>query len=293
MALPRLIFITGKGGTGKSTLSAALATALSRRRPTILADLDARLSAARILGAKLEGTSVRVSKNLEVRTLTPRVELETFIERIVPLKVISRRMLKSRTFGYVTAALPGMEAFLMLERLRALAGEAALEDRYVVIDAPATGTALELLSVAGGVKGIAPSGTLNRLAAEVESFLGDPNRFGVVLTLTPEELALREAIEAAEALSGDVAIHKIAAIVSGVPDALFEAEELAAAAEIKEHARLAARRVEAARAAARAHGKLKKAGLRVIEIPMIFAPVLSTTHLLDLSRKLEAELFER
>jgi len=45
-------------------------------------------------------------------------------------------MLKSRTFGFVTAALPGLEAFLMLERLRLMADEAAKEDRFVVVDGP-------------------------------------------------------------------------------------------------------------------------------------------------------------
>ncbi len=64
---------------------------------------------------------------LDVIAITPQGELEAFIHRIVPLRAVSRRMLQSRTFGYVTAALPGLEAFLMLERLRLLAGKAALE----------------------------------------------------------------------------------------------------------------------------------------------------------------------
>ncbi len=51
MKLPRVLFVTGKGGTGKSTVAAALALALSSRRPTTLADLDRRLSAAALLGA--------------------------------------------------------------------------------------------------------------------------------------------------------------------------------------------------------------------------------------------------
>jgi len=290
MRPPRLIFITGKGGTGKSTLAAALATALSRRYRTTLADLDRRQSAARILGAKLDAAApVRVSETLDVTALSPRAELEAFIQRIVPLKLISRRMLKSRTFGYVTAALPGLEAFLMLERLRALAGQAALDDAYVVIDAPATGTALELLSVARGVKGIAPFGTLNNLAREVESFLGDPNRFGVVLTLTPEELALREAVEAAAALA-DAGIATVAALVNAVPAALFEVGELAAASGLAEHATMAARRVEAGAGAARARQQLERGGLRVIELPMLFAPSLAAHEVSELARTLEAEL---
>src|SRR5271154_1369289 len=200
MKLPRVLFVTGKGGTGKSTVAAALALALSRRRPTTLADLDRRLSAAALLGAVPHNSNViKVTGSLDVIALTPRTELEAFIERIVPIRAISRRMLRSRTFGYVTAALPGLEAFLLLEKLRILAGMAALEDRYLVIDAPASGSAVELLSVSSGVKGIAPTGTLNRLADSIDGFLSDPTRFGAVITMTPEDLAVREALETAGA----------------------------------------------------------------------------------------------
>src|SRR5271170_2453580 len=81
MTLPRLIFVTGKGGTGKSTVAAALALALSRRRPTTLADLDRRLSAAALLGAVPHNSNViKVTGSLDVIALTPRTELEAFIE---------------------------------------------------------------------------------------------------------------------------------------------------------------------------------------------------------------------
>src|SRR5229473_2444485 len=110
MALPRLIFVTGKGSTGKSTIAAALA----RQRKTSLADLDRRLSAMRLLGAPLDGApSTHINETLEVFALAPRAELEAFIGRIVPIRAVARRMLKSRTFGFVTAALPRLEAFLV------------------------------------------------------------------------------------------------------------------------------------------------------------------------------------
>src|ERR1700730_2187802 len=100
MKLPRVLFVTGKGGTGESTVAAAIALALSRRRPTTLADLDRRLSAAAALGTiPNDSTVVKVTESLEVISLTPRAELEAFIERIVPIRAISRRMLRSRTFG--------------------------------------------------------------------------------------------------------------------------------------------------------------------------------------------------
>ena len=193
MALARLILVTGKGGTGRSAVAAALALWLARRRPTMLVDLDQRMWAARMLGIAPRDDTTTIS-DLETMTLSAATELEAFIERLVPMKAIARRMLQSRTFGHVTVALPGLEAFLMLERLRLIAGRAALEDRYAVVDAPATGSALELLAVPGALKQIAPLGTLNRLAANVESFVADAARFSVMLTLTPQEMALREAL---------------------------------------------------------------------------------------------------
>src|SRR5882762_5314640 len=99
MVLPRLIFVTGKGGTGKSTVAAALAVALSRHHPTRLADLDRRRSSIRIL-AEPNGAEAnfKIAKNLYAIALSSQAELEAFIERIGAVKVISRRMLQSKTF---------------------------------------------------------------------------------------------------------------------------------------------------------------------------------------------------
>jgi anion-transporting ArsA/GET3 family ATPase len=294
MGLARLIFVTGKGGTGKSTVAAALAHALSRRYPTVLADLDRRLSAAALLGAVPEGERrARIGVTLETVALSTRTELEYFIRRIVPIAAISRRMLKSRTFGYVTAALPGLEAFLLLERLRIMAGDAALTDSYVVVDAPASGTALELLAVARTLKGIAPAGTLNRLAESVESFLGDPERFGVILTAAPEELALRETLETAAALRERLGIATIAAVVNCCAPALFQRGEIATLAAHGAHARLASRRLREHALARAAHARLRRAGLRSLELPMMFTETIGTAEVARLGRQLESGLLAR
>ena len=290
MALPRLIFITGKGGTGKSTVAAAMGRALARRHPVIVADLDQRASAARMLGAELNGAgSARLTKTLEVRALNPRAELEAFIERIVPLKMVSRRMLKSRTFGYVTAALPGLEAFLMLDRLRILAAEAARENGYLVIDAPATGSALDLLSVARGLGRLAPSGLLNRLAAEVEEFLTDAESFGVAITLKPEEAGLREALETASTIR-KMRIRPVGAILNAVCGEFFSPDEAESAAKLGEHGRLIERRFELGAMADRARQRLGSAGLDVIETPMLFRTALAKTEIDELAEALAPAL---
>jgi anion-transporting ArsA/GET3 family ATPase len=196
-------------------------------------------------------------------------------------------MLKSRTFGYVTAALPGLEAFLMLERLRILSGDGALKDNYVVVDGPASGSAIELLSVADGIQGIAPGGTLHRLGASVQSFLTDRDRFGVVLTVTPEEMAVREAIETSAALKNRLGIKWVVAILNGTSKVVFDATDLEALTPFKSHADLALRRNAVAEFSIRARDHLKEAGLDVIELPALFTPELGKPEAGQLADQLD------
>src|SRR6202162_207683 len=264
MALARLILVTGKGGTGKSTIAAALALCLARRHPTLLVDLDQRMWAARMLGVGSGNNLDPIANldaiaNLETTSLSASTELEAFIEHIVPIKAVARRMLQSRTFGYVSAALPGLEAVLMLERLRSVAGSAALEDRYAVVDAPATGSALELLSVPGALRQIAPLGTLNRLAAHGESLLCDPSRFARTPPLRPQELALRETLEASDVLRGRLNVSITAAALNCVPHPLFNKSEIDALGAHPGYQRLAQWRDSTGGFAARARREASRA----------------------------------
>jgi arsenite/tail-anchored protein-transporting ATPase len=289
----RVVFVTGKGGTGKSTVAAAIAMALSRRSHTTIVDLDGRQCAASMLGAIVgNGAHARVTQSLDATAIGGRAELEAFIERIVPLRAISRRMLRSRTFGYVTAALPGLEAFLVLERLRIMAADAALEDRYVVVDAPASGSAIELISVAAGIQQLAPTGTLNRLADSVRTFLCDATRFGVILTATPDELAIREALETAAAMRRQLGVAVHAAMMNRVPDSLFDTAELAALSPLGAHARLAVTRNAARESALIGAARLAEAGLETIVMPMMFTPRVGVEEIEALSDVASAELFD-
>ncbi len=292
MAWPRLTFVIGKGGAGKSTVSTALAIHLAASRPVLLADLDQRGSAARLLGVRApEEGHVQAGQRLELCSLSARRELEQFIRRIVPVRMISSRMLGSRTFGYVTAALPGLQAFLLLSRLSSMAGEAAREDRFVVVDGLSTGASLELLAVAAGVRNLAAAGTLNRLAGELESFISDPNRFGVAIVVSPQDLALKEALEAATALRDQLNISRVTAILNGVPAPLFsraEAEQAMAADPAQ--AMLVQRRIHLDAAALRVRRKLAAADLPVIELPMLFTAALGKAQVMRLARALRNQV---
>jgi Anion-transporting ATPase len=280
MRLPSLIFVTGKGGTGKSSVAAALALASSHRGKTVLTEIDRPRSGvgrrtngpriARLLhDQKSSGSSAAPENGAEVRSLSSRSELEAFIQRIVPLKAISRRMLRSHTFAYVTAALPGLEAFLVLERLRLLAESARQERGLVIVDGPASGGAMEMLGVTKGVRHLAQVGTLNRLAAGLDAFLANPEYFGVLVTVLPEQFAIREALETAAYLRDDLRIRCVAIVVNRVPEPLFSAAECAKLP--RHHRSFALQRRAATNLAAEAHRQFEGAGLEVVELPMLYS----------------------
>jgi arsenite-transporting ATPase len=283
MKLPQVLFVTGKGGTGKSTVAAALAIAIGRRHPVTLLDLTRREPVI-----DLEGAAGAKGAGPERIVLTARAELESFIQRLVPLKTIARRMLRSRTFGFVTTALPGLEAFLLLERLRLLAVSAE-RDRRFVVDAPGTGSALELLSVAGGIARIAPAGTLNRLAREVGDFLCAGDRFGVILTTQAEALSIRETIEAAAAI-GKLGMQIRATVLNRVVTVLFSAAEIAKLAGLTDHLRLAERHRAAANAATQARRDLAAAGLDSVVLPMLYRREIARAELHKLAEILDRGL---
>lgn len=294
MTLPRLIFVTGAGGSGKSTVAAALALALSRRHPTTLVSLDGGLCAPRLLDAAANGGSglARGRENLEALTLGARAELEAFVERVVPIKTLSRRMLQSGTFERVAAALPGLQALLVLERLRSMAATGKRDGRRLVVDAPASASAMELLLAAARMDGIAPAGMLERMAGAVKSFLQDEARFGVMLTVRPEELAVREVLEFASAVRERLGARCAGAILNRASRMRFSGVELQALAPLKAHAGLALRREALAERVSRARDDLRAAGLSVVEMPMLFRPELGRCELQRLGDRLEAELPE-
>ena len=279
LKLPPTIFVSGKGGTGKSTIAIALAHALARVQPTTLIELNPQRPTSSRPG------TIREVAEVEYRTLNAREELDAFIERMVPVRMIARRMLRSRNFGFVTTALPGLEAFLMLERIRLIA--AAEPARALVIDGPATGGALEMLSVAEGVQRIAPLGTLHRLAHEVKRFIQEGERFAVLLTSRPEGLAIREVIAAAEALDAQH-IRCAGVVLNCVADAIFSAAEIAKLTGLEAHQRLAKERRAAALAATRAHRQLFRAGVEVVAVPMLFSATIGRPELETLADALAA-----
>lgn len=281
MRLSRVILISGKGGSGKSTVAASLASALSHSHRVLLLDLDGSRSAANLAGITAYHAPER---QFCTGSITRRAELERFIERIVPLRAVARRMLASSTFGFVTAALPGLEAFLIVERLRLL--EERDPELIIVVDGPATGGAVELLTAAAKIERLAGRGALRTLALRQQEFLTAPTRFSLWLTAIPAKLALKETLSALQL--GSLQCETV--VLNRTRRRGFTAAELDQLRGVPQHYAFATALEGARQATAYTAKTLRRTGARLLELPTLFSAEFGPSEIESLARELVAHL---
>ena len=233
MHSPRLYFVTGKGGVGKTTVAAALgqqAAALGQRTLIIETAGDGRL--ADVFGhRKLNGTPRRLQTNLEAVRIDARDLVEEYFSRLLRFSFLSKRLLASNTFNALTAAAPGITEFLLLEKVLGWIEPAFTSRRrgyaVVIVDGPATGHSVKLLRTPRTLATLVPSGPLGTTARRLLSLFADHERTQVLLISLPDEMAVRETVETQQELAGDLALHVARPIVNRVFPRRFTAAEAA------------------------------------------------------------------
>jgi len=206
MAVPPLLFVTGKGGVGKSTLTAALAQRLARQGRRVLAvEMAGDGSLAALFGqGALPTEPASLSTRLDGVRIETRALVESYFRRLLRLPFLSRRLFASGTFHAVTAAAPGVTEFVVLDHLAQWTATGWLGRRAaydnVIVDGPASGHALRLLRAPRQLGALVPRGplasTMNRLA----TLLDNHAHTGVLLVAIPEDLAVSETLETRAAL---------------------------------------------------------------------------------------------
>lgn len=256
-----VIIVAGKGGVGKTAVTAALAVAASSvGLRTLIVEVEGKGGMASMLGT----TGLRYDEaelvaaaadhaGVRARTVTPDDALLDYLADR-GLQRISNRLVATGLLDIVSTAVPGIRDILVLGKIKQLerSGDADL----IVLDAPAAGHAITFLKSASGLADAVKVGPINTQAADVLELLTDPKRCRVVLVTIPEETPVNELIETAYSLEDQVGVALGPVVVNGVvadlpglaitPDAAAhdagvrlldgEAEVLAAAAAFR-HAR--------------------------------------------------------
>ncbi len=260
-----VIIVAGKGGVGKTTVSAALARTAARSGLSVLiVELEGKSGLTSALGhpellsydevvlspAGAEAADGGPRAEIRARTVTPD---DALLEYLVDhgLRRVSKRLVNSGALDVVATAVPGIRDILVLGKVKQL--ERARRADLIVVDAPAAGHAITFLTSAQGLLDSARVGPIRAQAAEVVDLLSDGTRCQVVLVTLPEETPVNETVETAYKLEdrvgtslGPVIVNGIyphldhldtdpveAAAVAGVTLEPGEAEALRAAAEFR------------------------------------------------------------
>lgn len=299
----RLLFVTGKGGVGKTTVAAALGTRLAEGRTRVLiVELTADRGLAQLFERDhLAPHPAPLAPRLDGVRIERRALVEAYFRRVLRLRFLSERLLSSVTFNALTAAAPGVSEFLVLEHLlQWIEGGQRTGYDVVLVDSPATGHALRLLRTPLQLANIVPAGPIGSTARRILALLRDARRTQVLLVSIADEMAVSEAIEARATLADGLALALAPPVLNRVPRHRFTAAEAAKVAELSEQhpadpllgaARL---QIAARREAEQQTTRLKRAfGSPPIHLPQICDHSLTRTDLGHLGHVLVRALFER
>lgn len=229
----RLVVVTGKGGVGKSTVSAALAVLAARRGKRVLVcEVDARERVAPMLGARPSGPVVHpVVPGIWSVDVDPRHALEEYALMVVKVRAIYQAVFENRVVRFFLRAVPSLAETLMLGKIL---HEARSEERgrprwdLVVVDAPATGHAVQLLGVPRALLDTVPAGPLRRDAEWMHALLSSPERTAVALVSLPEEMPVTETAELDAQVRDVLRLPLGPAFLNAMPDGRFSAAEVEA-----------------------------------------------------------------
>ena len=219
------MIVAGKGGVGKTTVSAALARAAALAGlSTLVVEVEGRSGLPAMFGKPDLGYDEIVlsaggsagAGDVRARTITPDQALLEYLKDH-GLSRISKRLVASGALDVVATAAPGIKDILLLGKVKQLERSGTAD--LIVLDAPAAGHAVTFLQSARGLLDAVSVGPINTQARDVLELLEDHDRCQVVLVTIPEETPVNEAVDTAFLLEDRVGVSLGPIVVNGLyPD---------------------------------------------------------------------------
>lgn len=222
LAQRKLIVVTGKGGVGKTALTACLGRFLAARgRRTLVFEVDPRENLHQMLGIPPSGGEiVEAGERLLLQNLHPREVVDAIVRERLKLEMLIRRVLESPVYQHFAEGAPGLKEVAILGHalrlLRRLSGLHLSGVDTVVLDAPATGHGVSMLTAPGLLSDVIQSGPFGEMGRELAEFVADAEQCGVVVVTTAEEMPVQEALELRRALDERLGRRAELLIVNGL-----------------------------------------------------------------------------
>jgi anion-transporting ArsA/GET3 family ATPase len=235
----RLLVVTGKGGVGKSTLSSALALlAVRRGKRVLLCEVNVQERIAPLVAEPRSAVAPAGARgSLATLNVTPREAMREYGVMVLKFRTVYDAVFENRVVRYFLRVIPSLSELVMLGKiLHEVRSEERGRPRWdlVVVDAPATGHAVQLLRVPAVLLDTIPTGPLRRDAEWMQALLVDPAVTSVVIVTLPEEMPVNEAVELDRAVRGTLRMRREAIVVNAMPERRFSSEERTVLAEARD-----------------------------------------------------------
>ncbi len=221
----RLLFVTGKGGVGKTTVAAALGVLAARSgRRALVCEVEAGggLAAAYESGP-LEFTPRQVADGLFAMAMDTEASLREYLKIQLRVPVATRLGPVARAFDFVATAAPGVREILTVGKLCWEVRSGRWD--VVIADAPATGHFVGELAAPVGINDLVKVGAVRTQTRWMLDILESPHRTGVCIVTTPEEMPVSEAIDLAGRLRSETGVNLASVVANRVLPELFSNPE--------------------------------------------------------------------
>jgi anion-transporting ArsA/GET3 family ATPase len=292
----RLLIVTGKGGTGKSAITAALALLGPREgKRTLVCEINGDERVTQLLGMSPAGPEIsQRAENLWTVNIQPPAAMREYALMRLRLESIYKAVFENRFVRYFLRFIPSLQELVMLGKALYHLEEKLPDGSYrfemLVLDAPATGHAISFLSLPAVLSETVPPGAMHREVERMRALLEDEAVTAVALVTLPEEMPVNETLDLAAALV-QRQLHPQVVVLNAFTAARFAEADLAALRgkprllAIAEEHRLLAQSSEEARAtlAGRLH-------LPVLTIDRLYPPRFGREQVERIASQLGEEL---
>ncbi len=199
----KLIFVSGKGGVGKSSVACALALSFAKEnQKTLIIEVERPSSIASFFHKTKSDSFYKLTHNVDLKVMDPFISLKEYILRKIKIGFLYHVAFENRVFKIFLEAAPGIKELIVLGHIWYLA-ESNDYDR-IIVDLPATGHGLAYLKVSKIVRGFVKAGPLHHIALEVDEMIKNA---ALVCVAIPQELAVSETVELVKMAEDELSLY--------------------------------------------------------------------------------------